>query len=48
MCHSTPDELKIGIVDPKRVEFGRYKKLPFMLADPITDMDEAYDFLNIL
>ena len=25
MCHSTPDELKIGIVDPKRVEFGRYK-----------------------
>ncbi|HAQ4434352.1 TPA: cell division protein FtsK [Enterococcus faecium] len=48
MCHSTPDELKIGIVDPKRVEFGRYKKLPFMLADPITDMDEAYDFFEYL
>lgn len=48
MCHSTPDELKIGIVDPKRVEFGRYRKLPFMLADPITDMDEAYDFFEYL
>lgn len=48
MCHSTPDELKIGIVDPKRVEFGRYKKLPFMLADPITDMDEAYDFFEYI
>lgn len=48
MCHATPDELKIGIVDPKRVEFGRYKKLPYMLADPVTDMDEAYDFFEYL
>ncbi|HHA5789741.1 TPA: FtsK/SpoIIIE domain-containing protein [Enterococcus faecium] len=48
ICHATPDELKLGIVDPKRVEFGRYKKLPYMLADPITDMDEAYEFFEYL
>ncbi|HAQ1518032.1 TPA: cell division protein FtsK [Enterococcus faecium] len=48
ICHSSPEELKIGIVDPKRVEFGRYKKLPYMLADPITDMDDAYDFFEYL
>ncbi len=46
MIHSTPDILKFLIVDPKRGDFSFYKGLPYMLADPITDMDDAMDAIT--
>ncbi|WP_248000423.1 FtsK/SpoIIIE domain-containing protein [Lactiplantibacillus plantarum] len=41
MVHALPTELKFVIVDPKKVEFTAYKGLPYMLADPVTDMGDA-------
>lgn len=46
ISHATPDELKIILVDPKKVEFAVYKGLPHMLLDPITDMNNAFDVLT--
>lgn len=46
LYHSTPKELRLGIVDPKRNEFVDYKGLPHNIADPITDMADAETFLR--
>lgn len=48
MAHATPDELKIALVDPKKVEFTRYTNTPYMLVNPITDMDNASSFVLYL
>lgn len=46
MYHTTPEHVKIGIVDPKEVDFQFYNGLPFMITDPIIDMNEAETFLQ--
>lgn len=48
MYHSTPQELKIMTIDPKKVEFAAYKDLPFCPIDPVTDMNDAYGLLSYL
>ncbi|HCU8763827.1 TPA: DNA translocase FtsK [Staphylococcus aureus] len=48
MIHTKPDMLKIFIIDPKKTDFAFYKKLPYMLADPIQDMDDAMDAMTYL
>lgn len=48
MIHEQPDILKFMIIDPKRGDFAFYKNLPYMLADPITDMDDAMDAITYL
>lgn len=42
MYHSSPKELEIYAVDPKKVEFGIYKGIPFMPVPPVTDPSDAY------
>lgn len=42
------DNLRMIIIDPKRVEFNKYKDLPFLLCNPINDGDEACLVLNEL
>lgn len=37
----TPDELKLILVDPKRIEFSMYNKQKYMARPVITDMSEA-------
>lgn len=37
----SPDELAMVLVDPKRVEFARFKADPHLLAAPIYDTDKA-------
>lgn len=48
MIHATPNELKLAIIDPKKVEFTRFEDSPYMVANPITNMDDASDFLYYL
>lgn len=45
MIHSTPDELQIHWVDPKKVEAAPYVDLPYCTINPITDMNDAYGLL---
>ena len=43
----SPEELKLILIDPKRVEFTTYNKLPHMiLPDAITDPEQALNALN--
>ncbi|HQZ71408.1 MAG TPA: DNA translocase FtsK [Anaerolineae bacterium] len=37
----TPDQVRLILIDPKRVELGRYARLPHLVAAPITDPAEA-------
>lgn len=48
MFHAVPDELKIMVIDPKKVEFEPYKGLPYCPIDPVTDMNDAYGLLSYL
>lgn len=48
MYHALPQELIIMAIDPKMVEFGPYKGLPFCPVDPVTNMNDAYALLGYL
>lgn len=39
--HCTPDELRLILVDPKRVEFAVYDKLPHLLTPPVASPKKA-------
>ncbi|HDA2604493.1 TPA: DNA translocase FtsK [Staphylococcus aureus] len=46
MVHHTPEYLRIGIIDPKEVDFQFYEDLPYMIANPIQDMAKARVFME--
>ena len=41
-----PDELKMVLVDPKRVEMAAYERLPHILTPPVTDPKKAVHVLG--
>ena len=41
-----PDDLKLVMVDPKRVELGVYAGIPHLLVPPITKVEEAINALK--
>jgi S-DNA-T family DNA segregation ATPase FtsK/SpoIIIE len=43
---STPDELKLLLVDPKRLELGLYEEIPHLLAPVVTDPKVASNVLR--
>ena len=46
MVHHSPKYLRIGIIDPKEVDFQFYEDLPYMIANPIQEMSEARTFME--
>jgi S-DNA-T family DNA segregation ATPase FtsK/SpoIIIE len=49
LLHKTrPDELKLLIVDPKKIELGCYNKLPHLLVPVVTDAKKVSHALNWL
>jgi len=42
----SPDKLELLLIDMKVVEFGRYKKLPHLITDPITNSGLAVEWLT--
>ncbi|HDF3191508.1 TPA: DNA translocase FtsK [Staphylococcus aureus] len=46
MVHHSPKYLRIGIIDPKEVDFQFYEELPYMIANPIQDMAKARVFME--
>jgi len=48
LMNARPDEIKLVMVDPKKVELTAYSRLPHMLAPVITEPGEAHAALNWL
>lgn len=48
IMRNTPEELKLVMIDPKRVEFGKYKDIAHLMCPPINDSNKAYVALNKL
>jgi S-DNA-T family DNA segregation ATPase FtsK/SpoIIIE len=48
VMNARPDEIKLIMVDPKKVELTQYTKLPHMIAPVITEAHGAYAALNWL
>ena len=43
---STPDEVKLILIDPKRIELGVYQDIPHLLTPVVTDPKKASDVLK--
>lgn len=48
LMNARPDEIKLIMVDPKKVELTPYSRLPHMIAPVITEAHGAYSALNWL
>lgn len=46
LFRATPDEVKLLLVDPKMVEFSKYKGLPHLLIPVVSDAKKAASALN--
>lgn len=48
ILYNTPDELRLMLIDPKRVELVAYNPLPHLITPVIIDMEKAVDALDSL
>jgi DNA segregation ATPase FtsK/SpoIIIE-like protein len=46
MFQATPDEMKMILIDPKRVEFSLYQDIPHLLVPVVTESDHAVSALR--
>ena len=46
LMRSTPDQVKLILIDPKQVEMGQYNKLPHLLTAPVTNPKKAANALG--
>ena len=48
VMNARPDEIKLVLIDPKKVELSAYTKLPHLIAPVITEAHGAYSALQWL
>jgi len=46
LMRTTPDQVRLILIDPKQVEMGQYQRLPHLLTQPVTDPRKAANALG--
>ena len=46
LMRTTPDDVRLILIDPKQVEMGQYGRLPHLLTQPVTDPKKAANALG--
>ncbi|MBK5333886.1 MAG: DNA translocase FtsK [Ilumatobacteraceae bacterium] len=46
LMRSTPEQVKLILIDPKQVEMGQYNRLPHLLTQPVTNPKKAANALG--
>ena len=44
--NTTPDQVRLILIDPKQVEMGQYNRLPHLLTQPVTNPKKAANALG--
>ena len=46
--NSSPEEMRLVLIDPKKVEFGCYSKLPHLFAPVVDDINQIVDVMKFV
>ena len=46
LMRTTPDDVRLILIDPKQVEMGQYNRSPHLLTEPVTNPTTPREYLS--